>query len=130
MYTLSCEVFRYMMILTKVDCGRFFLVMSIIFGCLNDVLSKCMIDHMASEEIVFFRFLVGAVVLIPFMKGSDYIKLIQEKNSIINCIRGILGVISMWLCTYSLVYLKLVEITILMWTVPLFELFLCRIFFC
>lgn len=129
MYTLSCEVFRYMMILTKVDCGRFFLVMSIIFGCLNDVLSKCMIDHMASEEIVFFRFLVGAVVLIPFMKGSDYIKLIQEKNSIINCIRGILGVISMWLCTYSLVYLKLVEITILMWTVPLFELFLCRIFF-
>ena len=65
--------------MTKVDCGRFFLVMSIIFGCLNDVLSKCMIDHMASEEIVFFRFLVGAVVLIPFMKGSDYIKLIQEK---------------------------------------------------
>lgn len=121
---------EYMMnVAVIINDGRIFLIISIILGCVNDVLSKCMIDHISSEEIVFFRFFVGAVVLIPFMKRANYVKLIKGKNSFLNCVRAILGVISIWLCTYSLLHLKLVEITMLMWTIPLFELFLSWIFF-
>lgn len=108
--------------------GEIFLILSIIFGCLNDVFSKYLGYSAPSGEIIFFRFLIGAIVLIPFMGKNNYLQMIRGKPALLNFIRSILGVFSMWLCTYSVIHLKLIEVTILLWSIPLFELVFSRLF--
>jgi len=112
----------------KIKKGEMLVVVSIIFGCMNDVFSKILGRELPSSEIVFFRFLIGALILIPFMGKRDYKMLMSGYNMRINLLRGILGLSSIWLCTYSVIHLKLVEVTILLWTIPLFELLFCRLF--
>jgi S-adenosylmethionine uptake transporter len=117
------------MLVTTNNVGVMFLILSIAFGCLNDVISKKMGVLIPSSEIVFFRFFIGSIILIPFMKKSDYKRLLNGQHSLLNIVRSLLGVLSIWLCTYSIIHLKLVEVTVLLWTVPLFELLLSKLFF-
>lgn len=65
----------------------------------------------------------------PFMGKNDYLQTIKGKKAFLNFIRSILGAFSMLLCTYSVIHLKLIEVTILLWSVPLFELVFSRLFF-
>lgn len=62
-------------------------------------------------------------------KKSDYLLMIKPRYIFLNIIRNIFGVLSIWLYIYSIVHLKLVEITMILWTIPLFELFFSRLFF-
>ena len=108
--------------------GEIFLILSIVCGCFNDVFSKYLGCSASSGEIVFFRFLIGAIILMPFMSKNDYLQTIRGRQALLNFVRSILGVFSMWLCTYSVIHLKLIEVTILLWSIPLFELVFSRLF--
>lgn len=105
--------------------GEIFLILSIICGCFNDVYLGC---SASSDEIVFFRFLIGAIALVPLMGKDDYLQAIKGKPAFLNFIRSMLGAFSMWLYTYSVIHLKLIEVTMLLWTIPLFELAFGRLF--
>jgi len=107
--------------------GRILLIMSLVFGCISDIFSKTLGSHMPSNEVVFFRFLGGTLILLPLMHKKDYRAIVNDKNMYFNFLRGVLGVLSIAVCTYSIIHLKLVEVTILLWTIPLFELVLCRL---
>ena len=87
--------------------GEIFLILSIICGCLNDVFSRYLTCSASSGEIVFFRFLIGAIALIPFMGKNDCLKIIKGKPALLNFIRSLLGMFSIRLCTYSIIHLKL-----------------------
>lgn len=108
--------------------GKMFLVLSIICGCLNDVMSKYLGQSVSSGEIVFFRSFFGMLILIPFMRKVDYSHLIKWKFMFFNFVRSLLGVFSIWLCTYSVIHMKLIEVTVLLWTIPLFELIFSWLF--
>lgn len=47
------------------------LIFSMVFGCLNDVLSKTISTSLSSEEIVFFRFFIGTLILLPIVKIEE-----------------------------------------------------------
>ena len=94
--------------------GILFLLVSIVTGCTNDVLA---------------RFFVCCITLMPFLNKKSF----TDKNFLANLkkniICGVLGSISMILTVYSIVHIPLVHVTILFWTIPLFEIFLCKIIF-
>lgn len=106
-----------------------FLFLSIVTGCFCDVLAKIVGHQLPASEIAFFRFFIGTIVLIPIIKKSDYLLMVDQRYTFLNIIRSIFGVLSVWLCIYSIVHLKLVEVTVILWTIPLFELFFSRLFF-
>ena len=105
------------------------LFLSIITGCFCDVFAKIVGHQLPISEIAFFRFFIGTIVLIPIMKKSDYLLVVQPRYTFLNIIRSIFGVLSIWLCIYSIVHLKLIEVTIILWTIPMFELLFSRLFF-
>jgi S-adenosylmethionine uptake transporter len=78
-------------------------------------------------QVIFFRFFFGLVTLFPFAisQGKQIFKTARLK---FNIIRGMLGATSIFLYTYSVIYLPLVEVVTILWTIPLFVLIL-SIFF-
>jgi S-adenosylmethionine uptake transporter len=108
--------------------GIAFLVFSIVLGCIGDTISKFLGSGLPAVEIVFFRFFIGIISLLPFLKGN-FKGIVFSHHVLMNIIRGILGVLSIYLCTYSVINMPLVEVTVLLWSIPLFEILLCKIFF-
>lgn len=104
------------------------LIFSMVFGCLNDVLSKKISTSLSSEEIVFFRFFIGTLVLLPIVQIEECTR-IDKISHLLNFIRSLLGLCSIWLCTYAIIHLKLIEVTMLLWTIPLFEILINALFF-
>ncbi len=107
--------------------GVLFLLLSIIVSCANDVLSKFMGQRLPAAEIIFFRFLFGFITLLPLVIVSGT-KILHTRQLSANIIRGVLGAVSLFLCTYAVITLPLVEVTVILWTIPLFQLVLARAF--
>ena len=107
--------------------GVLFLILSMIVSCLNDVACKFLGDRLDSAEIIFFRFFFGFITLLPFIIRSG-IKTLKTQQLQSNVIRGIFGAVSFFLCTYSVINLPLVEVTTILWSIPLFHLVLASIF--
>lgn len=107
--------------------GIFFLIILMLISCANDVISKFMGTRLNAIEIIFFRFFFGLITLLPFIisRGSE---VFRTKQPYTNIIRGVLGAISLFLCTYAVITLPLVEVTVILWTIPLFHLILAKIF--
>ena len=109
--------------------GNLYLFLSVITGCFCDVIAKISGYELPVSEITFFRFFIGTLILIPIMKKNDYLFTYKRQYIFLNIIRSIFGVLSIWLCTYSIIHLKLIEVTVILWTIPLFELLFSRLFF-
>ncbi|MDR1982798.1 MAG: DMT family transporter [Holosporaceae bacterium] len=107
--------------------GLFFLMMTMIVSCTNDIIVKFVGQRLDSLQVIFFRFFFGLITLFPFaiLQGKQIFKTQQLG---FNLIRGILGAISIFLYTYSVIYLPLVEVITILWTIPLFVIIL-SIFF-
>lgn len=103
--------------------GIFFLFMMMLVSCINDVIAKFMGQRLNIIEVIFFRFFFSLATLLPFviLRGA---KVLKTSNLAFNIVRGLFGIISFYLYTYSLVYLKLVEVVTVLWTAPLFVLIL------
>lgn len=106
--------------------GVAFLILSMCVSCANDVLCKFMGERLNALEIIFFRFFFGLITLLPFVlkRGTAVFRTHQLG---INIFRGILGACSFFLCTYSVIKLPLVEVTTILWIIPLFQLVLTAI---
>lgn len=101
--------------------------MVMIVSCANDIVVKFMGQRLDALQVIFFRFFFGLVTLFPFAISQGR-QIFQTKQLQLNLIRGILGALSIFLYTYSIIYLPLVEVVTILWTIPLFVLIL-SIFF-
>ncbi|MDR1334586.1 MAG: DMT family transporter [Holosporaceae bacterium] len=103
--------------------GLFFMMMVMVVSCANDVIAKFMGQRLDALQVIFFRFLFGLITLLPLVlrKGKQVFKSHQLG---LNLTRGVLGAISLFLYTYSVIHLPLVEVVTILWTVPLFVLVL------
>ncbi|MDR2765950.1 MAG: DMT family transporter [Holosporaceae bacterium] len=107
--------------------GVFFLLMMMAVSCLNDVVAKFMGQRLDAMEVIFFRFFFGLVTLLPFV-ASRGLKIFRTKQLGFNVLRGVLGAVSFFLYTYSVIHLPLVEVVAILWTIPLFVLMLSIVF--
>lgn len=107
--------------------GLFFLMLTMIVSCANDILTKFMGQRLNSIEVTFFRFFFGLVTLLPFACTIGK-SIFRTKQLGANVLRGILGAISFLMYTYSIVHVQLVEVVAILWTIPLFILVLSAIF--
>jgi S-adenosylmethionine uptake transporter len=98
-----------------------------VVSCLNDVIAKFMGQRLDAMEVIFFRFFFGLVTLSPFIVTRG-LKIFHTKQLGFNVLRGILGAVSFFLYTYSVIHVPLVEVVAIFWTIPLFVLIL-SIFF-
>lgn len=101
--------------------GIVFLILMMIASCINDVITKYIGQRLDPIEVIFFRFFFSFVVLLPFIFRYGT-KILQTSNPLYNIIRAVLGVISFYLYTYSLIYLQIVEVVTILWSIPLFIL--------
>lgn len=103
--------------------GLFFLMMTMLVSCANDIAVKFMGERLDALEVIFFRFFFGLLTLLPFalVEGKQVFK---TKRLGFNVMRGILGAVGFFLYTYSVIYLPLVEVVTILWTIPLFVIIL------
>jgi S-adenosylmethionine uptake transporter len=94
-----------------------------VVSCANDVIAKFMGQRLDSIEVIFFRFFFSFVTLIPLAlrRGMRTFRTPQLTS---NILRGVIGALSFYLYTYSLVRLQIVEVVTILWTIPLFSLLL------
>lgn len=107
--------------------GVIFLMLMMVVSCANDVIAKYIGQRLDSVEIIFFRFLFSFLTLLPFALSRG-LSVFRTQQFAINVMRGVFGVISFYLYTYSLVRLQLVEVITILWTIPLFVLLLSVLF--
>lgn len=107
--------------------GVIFLLLMMVTSCANDVIAKYIGQRLDPIEVIFFRFFFSFITLFPFIltKGMTIFKTSQLK---INVMRGVLGAISFYLYTYSIINLQIVEVVTILWTIPLFCLVLSVFF--
>ncbi|MDR3187461.1 MAG: DMT family transporter [Holosporaceae bacterium] len=107
--------------------GVFFLFLMMGVSCFCDIIAKFMGQRLDAMEVIFFRFFFGLVTLLPFM-ATRGMKIFRTKQLGFNVIRGVLGALSFFLYTYSVIHIPLAEVVTILWTIPLFGLVL-SIFF-
>lgn len=107
--------------------GVIFLLLMMVTSCANDVIAKYIGQRLDPVEVIFFRFFFGFVTLLPFAlsRGTSVFKT-QQLTA--NIMRGVLGAVSFYLYNSALVYLQIVEVVTILWTIPLFVLILSMIF--
>jgi len=107
--------------------GLFFLMMLMLVSCSNDIIVKFMGQRLHGLQVIFFRFFFGLITLLPFVirrKCSAF----RTKQPGFNIIRGVLGAASIFLYTYSVINLPLVEVVVILWSIPLFVIVLSVLF--
>ncbi|MCR5224465.1 MAG: DMT family transporter [Alphaproteobacteria bacterium] len=107
--------------------GLFFLLLVMCVSCANDIITKFMGQRLDPMEVTFFRFFFGLVTLLPFAASMGF-NVFKTKQLTANIWRGVLGAVSFFLYTYSVVHVKLVEVVAILWTIPLFILVLSALF--
>ena len=101
--------------------GIFWATMIYLQSSLNDVLMKFLGNRLSFVEIVFFRFLFSAIiVLIPILKSKQ--NLFRSSMHKMHITRGVLGAIALALCCYSVNHMPLAENTTIMYSQALFML--------
>ena len=107
--------------------GIFWAIMIYLVSSLNDVLMKFLGDRLHSVEIVFFRFLFSAViVLVPILLSQK--NLFKSSMHMMHATRGVLGAIGLALCCYSLNIMPMAENTTILFSEALFMLPLASYF--
>lgn len=96
-------------------------------GTINDVLAKFLGNRLHAVEIAFFRFLFSAIiVLIPMIRSKQ--NLFKSNIHQWHVMRGVLGVVALGLCCYSVNIMPLAENTTILFSEALFMLPLAAIF--
>ncbi|WP_342265458.1 DMT family transporter [Cardinium endosymbiont of Philonthus spinipes] len=105
----------------------FWLSLSILSSCLNDLVTKYLITGLTACQICFFRFSFGSLVLVPIMchRGSHAF---TTERPLLHLFRGLFLSIAMGLYAYSLNAITMSSATVIGFTNPIFVLILARIF--
>ena len=105
----------------------FFLVISIFLGCVNDVLTRMIGQNIPIIEIIFFRFFIGVFITLPLLLTIKN-RVINKNNILVNIFRSVLGVTSFYMCSFAIMRIPLIEVTTILWSIPLFTVLLSFIF--
>lgn len=104
--------------LTKIDRGILYMLAGALISALNGALTKVLAEYMSAMEIVFFRSIIGVVIILyalkhtaPTLPGGKFYMLIS---------RGVYGILAMILYFYTIKVIPLGEAITLNSTSPLF----------
>lgn len=103
--------------------GVVWMVCLVLISNINDILMKLMGERLAGLEVAFFRCFFSLISLLPFLifKRVNLFKIANHKPHII---RGVLGVMAIICCCYSVINLPLTQVTTISFTHPLFVMLL------
>lgn len=102
-------------------------ILSLFSSALNDVISKYTGIRLHSSEVAFFRFLFGAITLLPFVFFKDK-NALKTSHIYIHITRGVLLFFSMTAWTYALSIAPVTTGTVISFAIPLFVLVLALFF--
>ncbi|MCF6331182.1 MAG: DMT family transporter [Sulfurimonas sp.] len=105
-------------LLTTMDRGVLFMLLSALISAFNGAIAKILSDDMSALEIVFFRNIIGVIIILYALKISPP-KLSGGKIYML-FMRGLLGFIAMILFFYTITIIPLGEAITLNKTSPLF----------
>lgn len=111
----------------NITLGIFWFLISLIISVSNDSITKHLSSNLENYQIVFCRFFMSTILLLPFMLGSGLksFKIIKLSHHLI---RGLLTFMAIILWSFSLKLVPLVVATIISFTIPFFVLILAKIF--
>ena len=105
--------------------GIFWFVLSLVIGVFLDVIQKRLGGSLTGEEITFFRFLLGALVLLPFLYKDGLRKGFRLTPYIrIHLFRAVLLFSGMVLWCYGLRVVPISTAIVLNYSIPFFTLLL------
>ena len=104
--------------LTKIDRGVLFMLISSLFSALNGALAKLLSEDLSALEIVFFRNLIGVAIILYALKHTPP-KLAGGKVHLL-LLRGLMGFSAMILFFYTITTIELGIAITLNKTSPLF----------
>lgn len=107
--------------------GIFWSLVGSLISALNDLIGKWMGLSLGGEQVLFYRFFFGALVLLPFLllKGPH---VLVTRNMKTHALRGGLFALAMLPWSYGLIDLPLPLVTAISFTTPLFVVALAKIF--
>lgn len=110
--------FKFFFKLNTIDKGVLFMLLSALIGALNGAVAKFLSQSMDPIEIVFYRNLIGVlIVLYSFKKFSVYI---DTSKLHLLILRGVFGALAMVLFFYTIATIPLGEAVVLNKTSPFF----------
>lgn len=103
----------------------FWFLLSIVISSINDNLTKLMAQSLSSFQVIFFRFFISTITLLPFIFQSKYIR---PNTRIIKThfIRGAFIYTAMLCWCISFNYLPMATMTTISFTIPLFVLSIAK----
>jgi S-adenosylmethionine uptake transporter len=87
----------------------------------NDVFMRFLGSDLHTIEIVFFRFFLSTIAVLPLMCNQG-IALFKTKQPMMHVWRAVIGALALWLCCYGVNVMPLAENTAILFTMPLFFL--------
>lgn len=106
--------------LKLMDNGIFFMLISSMFGSLSGAVAKVLSDTMDPIEIVFYRNLLGVIIILYSFKKIQLSISFDISKSHLLLLRGLFGTIAMVLYFYTIANIPLGEAVILNKTSPFF----------
>lgn len=107
--------------------GVVWFIASLVISSLNDVITKYLGSNISPYQIVFFRYLFGTLVLLPFMFAHGKAAFVTSRP-LLHVARGSLlfGGIALWCHALNVVMVTVA--TVINFTIPLLVLIFARIF--
>lgn len=112
---------------SKYFIGICWFILSLLVSSGNDILVKYLSSNLNFFQVVFFRFLFGAIIMLPiafFANPAD----LKSKRLSLHFARGLILFLAMSLWCYALVIVPITTATLMTFTIPLFVLILAPIF--
>lgn len=102
-------------------------ILSMVFGCLNEALSKYLSADMNYISIGFFRFFLSSILLLPYVLRQGMQGLVGSANFTLHIIRGGILALSIYFCIYALHGKNITIITLIGFTKPILILILAKL---
>ncbi len=104
----------------------YWLFMSMLFSCLNDVAMKYLATGLSFMQICFFRFALGSLVLLPLV-GCTKNQSWTTQRPWLHFFRGLFLCLAMGLYAYGLTKVEMSTVTVIGFANPIFVLILARL---
>ncbi len=108
--------------------GILFFILSLLVSALNDVAGKYLSSNLPFVEVVFLRFLIGAMVLIPIILFYEGLSGFKTSRIKLHMTRGLVLFVAISIWYYGLTVVPMVSATLITFTIPVFVLILAGFF--
>ncbi|MEM8844190.1 MAG: DMT family transporter [Pseudomonadota bacterium] len=99
--------------------GSFFIILGEIFFVLMGMLVKYLGDEIPNHQLVFYRNLLAAIIIIPILYKQGLHNIKTERIGM-HLIRAVSGILAMYCFYYALIHIELADAMMLKMTAPIF----------